>query len=194
MGDLFSYVSQDPEGLNRKNKTSIFAAFPLMINTMRFSAIISLLFLFPGTIVQAEKMRQNFDRSVFYAAMSSDKLDVINSQLVILKGLSLIEKEAFEGALLMRKSGLVKTAKEKLDLFKTGRIKLEKAISKNKDNIEFRFLRVIIQENAPKIVKYKKELEADAKLIRTNFKDLSAFLQQVINDYSKTSTVLKTPL
>lgn len=165
-----------------------------MINTMRFSAIISLLFLFPGTIVQAEKMRQNFDRSVFYAAMSSDKLDVINSQLVILKAVSNFEKEAFEGALLMRKSGLVKTAKEKLDLFKTGRIKLEKAISKNTDNIEFRFLRVIIQENAPKIVKYKKELEADAKLIRTNFKDLSAFLQQVINDYSKTSTVLKTPL
>ncbi len=162
--------------------------------TMRFSLIFSMLFLFAGIFVQGKNNGQHFDRSVFYAAMSSDKLDVINSQLVILKRLSIIEKEAFEGALLMRKSGLVKTAKEKLDLFKSGRIKLEKAISNNLDNIEFRFLRVIIQENAPKIVKYKKELEADAKLIRTNFKDLSAFLQQVIYDYSKTSTVLKTPL
>ncbi len=158
---------------------------------MRFSAIISLLFLFPGTIVQAEKMGQNFDRSVFYAAMSSDKLDIVNSQLVILKGLSLIEKEAFEGALLMRKSGLVKTAKEKLDLFKSGRSKLEKVISKNADNIEFRFLRVIIQEHAPRIVKYKSQLADDSKLINTNFKTLSALLQQVILDYSKNSTVLK---
>lgn len=161
---------------------------------MRLRIVFGLLFLITGMIAHGKRSIQGFDKSTFYSALSSNKIDVINSQFTLLKGVSMIEKEAYEGALLMRKSGLVKTAKEKLDLFKSGRIKLEKAISKNKDNIEFRFLRVIIQEHAPKIVKYKKELEADAMLIRANFKDLSAFLQQVINDYSKNSTVLKNPL
>jgi hypothetical protein len=114
--------------------------------------------------------------------------------LNIIKGMSLVEKEAYEGALLMKKAGLVANAKEKLSLFKSGRSKLESAISKNTDNTEYRFLRVVIQEHAPRIVKYKNELEEDAKLIRNNFKNLSAFLQQVINDYSKKSTVLKTSL
>ena len=161
---------------------------------MRSSIIFSLFFLLTGIVVKGTGKEQTFDKSSFYAAMSSDKLDVINKQLIILKGLSIAEKEAFEGALLMRKSGLVRTANEKLSLFKLGRLKLEGAISKNIDNIEFRFLRVIIQENTPKIVKYKKELEADVKLICSNFKDLPAFLQQVINDYSKKSSVLKITL
>lgn len=161
---------------------------------MRLSIVFCLLFLLAGIVVTGTEKNQHFDRSVFYAAMSSDKLEVINSQLNLVSMLSISEKEAFEGALLMRKSGLIKNAKEKLDIFKSGRMKLEKAIAKNLDNIEFRFLRVIIQENAPKILKYKKELEADVKLIRTNYKDLSTILQQIINDYSKKSTVLKISL
>lgn len=161
---------------------------------MRFSVFFSLFFLLTGIVAKGTEKEQTFDKPSFYAAMSSDKLDVINKQLNSLKSLSLEEKEAYEGALLMRKSGLAKNANEKLSLFKSGRSKLEAAITKNMDNIEFRFLRVIIQENAPRIVKYKKELESDVKLIRTNFKNLSVFLQQVINDYSKNSAVLKITL
>jgi hypothetical protein len=165
-----------------------------MNDTMRFKVIFFLLFLFTCLMVCGVNANQGFDKSGFYNAMSSVKINEINAQLNIIKGLSMVEKEAYEGALLMKKAGLVSNAKEKLSLFKSGRSKLESAISKNLDNTEYRFLRVVIQEHAPKIVKYKNELEEDAKLIRNNFKSLTAFLQQVINDYSKKSTVLKTSL
>ncbi|MEP7165096.1 MAG: hypothetical protein ABI741_10385 [Ferruginibacter sp.] len=160
---------------------------------MKFKVIFCLLFFFTGMIGQAERAGQGFDRSVFYAAMSSDKIEEINAQLIIIKGSSVAEKEAYEGALLMKKAGLAGTAKEKLSLFKSGRSKLESSISKDANNTEYRFLRVIIQEHAPKIVKYRSQLEEDSRLIQTNFKSLPLFLQQVINDYSKKSKVLKTP-
>ena len=65
------------------------------------------------------------------------------------------------------------------------------SISKDAKNAEYRFLRIIIQEHAPKIVKYRNELEADSRLILDNYKNLPQFLQQVITDYSKKSKVLK---
>ncbi len=159
---------------------------------MKFSVILCLMFLLTAPVVLGKKA-QGFDRSVFYAAMSSEKIDEINSELGIVRASSIADKEAYEGALLMKKAGLVKGAKEKLSLFKSGRLKLESAISKDGNNIEYRFLRVIIQEHAPKIVKYKNQLEEDIMLIRSNFKSLSQLLQQVILDYSKKSTVLKNP-
>jgi len=132
-----------------------------------------------------------FDRSAFYAAMAADKLDEFDQQLVALKTLALPWKEAYEGALLMKKSGLVTRAKEKLSLFKAGRSKLENSIARDSDNPEFRFLRLIIQEHAPKIVNYRNELEKDSKLIRSNFKTLPEVVQTAILDYCKKSTVLK---
>ena len=158
---------------------------------MKCSIIFSLLFFFTCTITKAGNKGPVFDKADFYAAMSSDNIQEINNQLAILKGVGITEKDAYEGALLMKKAGLVSNTKEKLTLFKSGRSKLESSISKESDNIEYRFLRIIIQEHAPKIVKYKSQLEEDSKLIRSNFKNLSSFLQQVINDYSKKSAVLK---
>ncbi len=156
---------------------------------MTFRIVFSLLFLFSTALVQGA---QAFDRSEFYAAMSSDKLDEINAQLNIIKGSSIAEKDAYEGALLMKKAGMVTNTKEKLRLFKSGRSKLETSITKDNNNIEYRFLRVIIQEHAPKIVKYRNQLEDDSRMIQANFKSLPPFLQQVITDYSKKSKVLKT--
>jgi hypothetical protein len=53
-------------------------------------------------------------------------------------------------------------------MFKSGRSKLESAITKDKENTEYRFLRLIIQEHAPRIVKYRNELEKDSKWIQSN--------------------------
>jgi len=158
---------------------------------MKLSLFFSLLFLTSMVSATGTMTPQHFDRSNFYAALASDKLADINTQLALVKESSINEKEAYEGALTMKKAGLVATAKEKLSLFKAGRIKLESAISKEKDNIEYRFLRLIIQEHAPKIVKYRNETEEDSNLVRANFKSLAPYLQQAITDYSKKSKILK---
>ena len=60
-----------------------------------------------------------------------------------------------------------------------------------KSNTEFNFLRLIIQEHAPKAVDYRKNIDNDVALIRSGYKTLSPTVQQAINDYSKKSKVLK---
>lgn len=160
---------------------------------MNLRVVFNLLLIFSFVVVQGKSQHQGFDKSAFYSVLASGNKDDIDAQLSIVKKSLMSEKEAYEGALLMKKAGLVTKAKDKLNLFKSGRSKLESSISKDSDNTEYRFLRLIIQEHASKIVKYRNELEEDSKLIYTNFKNLSKFLQQEIIDYSKKSKVLKTP-
>ena len=152
----------------------------------------NLLLLFSIITVQGNSQKTGFDRSAFYNAMASDNLQEINTQLSIINSSSINEKEAYEGALLMKKAGLVTKAKEKLSLFKAGRLKLEAYIKKNSNNTEFVFLRLIIQEHAPKMVKYNADIEKDSLQIRANYKSLPFVVQQAISDYSKKSKVLKS--
>lgn len=161
-----------------------------MVNIKKNINLLLLLFVIT---MQGNSQKTAFDRSVFYKAMAADNLDEINTQLNIIKGASISEKEAYEGTLLMKKAGLVTKAKDKLSLFKSGRLKLEASIKRDSKNIEFYFLRLIIQEHAPKIVNYRTELEEDSLLIRTNYKTLSQVVQQAIIEYSKKSKVLKLP-
>lgn len=141
--------------------------------------------------VNAGIPKTDFDKTAFYSAMASTDINTVNKQLQIIKSSSINEKEAYEGALLMIKAGLINKVKEKLSLFKTGRSKLEAAIKKDKDNAEYSFLRLIIQEHAPKIVEYRYNIETDISIIRSGFKTLAPVVQQAIQDYSKKSKVLK---
>ena len=127
----------------------------------------------------------------YYAAISSSSIKKVNDQLELLKNSSATENEAYVGALLMKKAGLVLPPAEKLKLFKLGRSELELMIQKEEGNVEYRFLRVIIQENAPKFLKYYNELDEDCRMIKNSFKKLSPSLQEIILDYSKKSTRLK---
>lgn len=158
---------------------------------MNIRIILNVLFLFWGLNLVAKSHKAGFDKTAFYSAMAASDINLINNQLSVLKASSINEKDAYEGALLMKKAGLVTRAQEKLSLFKQGRLKLEAAIKKDKDNAEFSFLRLIIQEHAPKIVDYRNNIVTDSALIRLHFKTLSPIIQQAINDYSKKSKVLK---
>ncbi|HEX2683287.1 MAG TPA: hypothetical protein VHL77_05120, partial [Ferruginibacter sp.] len=117
--------------------------------------VFSLFMLFLAFSAIAGTPKTVFDRSAFYSALAADDLESVNNQLAIVRSASINEKEAYEGALLMKKAGLVSKAKEKLSLFKAGRLKLEASIKKENGNAEFSFLRLIIQEHAPKAVNYR---------------------------------------
>lgn len=159
--------------------------------TINMRIIFNLLLLFSACSLCAGIHKTTFDKSAFYGAMAASDMNSINTQLNIIKASSINEKEAYEGALLMKKAGLVTKAKEKLSLFKSGRLKLEAAIKKDKENAEYNFLRLIIQEHAPKMVEYRNNIETDLSVIRSQFKALAPVVQQAIHDYSKKSKVLK---
>jgi hypothetical protein len=132
----------------------------------------------------------NIDRTGFYAAMRSGDLDAINKQLEIIESDTAHESRAFEGALLMKKAGVVKGPFKKLKLFKKGHALLEKAVEADEDNPEFRFLRLMIQENAPGMLNYNDNIKTDRELLQSTFKSLPPELQETIIEYSKTSKVI----
>jgi len=144
-----------------------------------------MLFLWITVPAKADTSAQKFDKAAFYDVMASGDVTAINNELDVVKG-----REGYEGALLMRKAGLVKKPKDKLAFFKAGRIKLETALLADNENIEFHFLRLAIEEHAPKIVKYRKDIGKDKELVVKNFKNLSPAVQHAILDYCKNSKVL----
>ncbi len=129
---------------------------------------------------------QKMDKGAFYATMTSGKAEDIEKELSILTD----EQQAYAGALIIRQAGLPK-AKARLKLFKEGKAKLEAALLAEPDNTEYHFLRLTIQEHAPKIVKYKADLQADKAFVIKHFDKLSLVVQRAVKDYSKDSKILK---
>ncbi len=140
--------------------------------------------------IVAFTQKLQINRTDFYAAMASNKLELISDQEKIVKSYG-NESQGFEGALLMKKAGLVGKASEKLSLFKSGHKLLDNAIKMDEANAELRFLRLMIQENAPNIVKYKGNIEADKELIQQHFNQLHPQAKKAVIEYSKKSKILK---
>lgn len=143
--------------------------------------------VFPGTT-----MAQTHPTTNFYEALASREISVLDQQLETLAQHHPKNKQtAYEGALRMKRAGLLKGPPNKLKEFKAGRELLEEQIKQFPDNAEFRFLRLMIQENAPRILGYHDNIEADLKILQEQFHNLPALLKTVIADYSKTSRIIK---
>lgn len=103
---------------------------------------------------------------------------------------SLALYNAYLGALYMKKASFVRAPKDRMTVFNKGKDLLENEIKKNHNNIELRFLRLMIQENSPPILKYKNELEDDKAYIIDNFTKASGILKDIIRDFSSVSKIL----
>lgn len=158
---------------------------------IKWKIILACVVLMSIGVLKTSNAQQKFEKSVFYNVMASGDLEAINNEINIVQDASLKNREGYNGALLMRKAGLVKKPKEKLKLFKEGRIKMETAILADGENTEFHFLRLAIEEHAPRIVKYRADIENDKLFIQKNFKSLSHVVQDAILDYCKHSKVLR---
>ena len=131
------------------------------------------------------------NRRDYYKAMQEDNIGLVNAQLEELKLAPAFEKDAFMGAMTMKKAGLGGNPITRLNLFIEGHRLLENAINRNPLNAEFRFLRVMIQENAPGFLGYSDDENKDVLYINKLFKSLSNDLQYTIAEYAKRSKVLK---
>ena len=134
---------------------------------------------------------ESIDKAAYFKVFANGNSKQMTELVDKLEGNKSLDYFAYTGALLMRKAGFVTEAKEKLKLFKEGHKLLEEAISKDKQNPEYRFLRLMIQENAPKILNYKSNITEDASLIKSSYKTFPQEVQQAILDYSKKSKALQ---
>jgi hypothetical protein len=133
----------------------------------------------------------DLNRPAFYKAMEENNKTLVNAQLEELKTAPDDLRDAFMGAMIMKKAGIGGAPATKLRLFKEGRRMLEKAIKQDPDNAEFRFLRLMVQEHAPGALGYKNDVEKDCEYIRKSYKSLPDDVQLTIADYSKKSKFLK---
>jgi hypothetical protein len=133
------------------------------------------------------------DRKAIYTALGSESKEVVQKQLDGIQNLKeSSEVKAFRGALQMKAAQFEKTAKDKLALFNAGKKVLETEIKSNDGNIEYRFLRLLIQENAPKQLKYNGNIEEDAAAIVMGYSKLKESTKTAIESYAKKSASLKS--
>ena len=144
-----------------------------------------------GSHVIVKKASDDLNRIAFYKAMRDKDKTAVKTQLSDLEKSPGGKLDAFIGAMTMKEAGLGGDPASKLSLFKKGHKLLEAAILKEPDNAEYRFLRLMIQENAPGILGYHNDVEKDSEYIRKSYKSLPNDVQQAIADYSKKSKNLK---
>jgi hypothetical protein len=129
-----------------------------------------------------------FSKSTFFETISDGTSEEVASMVTTLENTSQSnERDAYLGAIKMKRAGQLKSLTEKSKMFKAGKELLETAISLDHTNAEYRFLRLIIQENAPSILGYSDCIAADAKKVKAGYKSLSESVKNAIINYAKTS-------
>ncbi len=102
-----------------------------------------------------------------------------------------VTQQAYLGAIKMKLAEFEKTPADKLKVFKAGKNMLEESIKSDSNNAEFRFLRLIIQENAPKVLKYNSQISTDADFVKANFDKLPKDVKAAATNYAASSPTLK---
>jgi hypothetical protein len=130
---------------------------------------------------------------LFFEAYYSNSLDKIERVLESLNetDLNQLKNKAYKGALLMKKAKFLRTPIQKIKVFKEGSRLLESVIESAPSAVLYRFLRLTIQENAPKILKYSDQLKADAEIVCKGYQKLSSTQQKYLLDYAKQSSLLE---
>lgn len=124
--------------------------------------------------------------------MESGKQESIIALEKKMRGFSVSDdQQAYLGAIGMKTAEYQKSPGDKLKKFREGKVLLEKAIQIHPDNVEYRFLRLMIQENAPGILKYNTNIKEDVSLIKENISKASKEIKTAITNYSGVSENLK---
>ncbi len=138
---------------------------------------------------------QNIDLNTIrnnYKSASYDKtkIGLLNSQLVEVNKDSSPVLLAYKGAAIALKGKYAIKLKNKKHFFIEGISLLEFALEKDPNNIETRFIRLVIQEKSPKLLKYKSNIVEDKHYILLNFKLVkSSDLKKYIIEYVLQSNV-----
>lgn len=127
------------------------------------------------------------------AAQDQTKVQAFSDQLATVTKSDNVALIAYKGASITLVARQAETIKDKKDGFVAGVELIEFAIEKEPNAIEPRFVRLGIQENAPKILKYNSDIEEDKQFILKQYKYItSKDLKNHIKDYILQSKVFTT--
>lgn len=81
---------------------------------------------------------------------------------------------AYKGAVLTLMAKYSKITKEKKTFFKEGATLIDFAIIEEPTNVEMRCIRLSVQENAPKLLKYRANKSEDKQLINDEYENIKS--------------------
>lgn len=145
----------------------------------------SILVLFATLLITIQSLDLNTVRDAYkIAAQDKTKIEAFNTSLTKVTKNDKVELVAYKGAAIALIAKHAKTLKAKKEGFIEGVTLVEYAITKSPNNIEARFIRLGIQENTPKLLKYKGNINEDKLFILKQFNSIkSSALKKHIKDY-----------
>lgn len=99
---------------------------------------------------------------------------------------------AYKGASIALQAKFSPKKEDKKKQFIEGTQLLEFALKNDSKNLEIRLIRLSIQENTPKIMKYKANIAEDKQYIISNFSKQNASLKDFVRLYLKQSQAFST--
>ncbi|WP_452232902.1 hypothetical protein [Lacinutrix sp. MEBiC02595] len=144
-----------------------------------------ILVLIASFLITIQSLDLNTVRDAYkIAAQDKTKTEAFNTSLAEVTKKDKIEFVAYKGAAMALVAKHAKTLKEKKEDFIAGVTLVEYAVEKAPNNIEVRFIRIGIQENTPKLLKYKGNIDEDKHFILKQFHGIkSSALKKHIKDY-----------
>ncbi|WP_074407497.1 MULTISPECIES: hypothetical protein [Aquimarina] len=118
------------------------------------------------------------------AAHDKTKVAALNEQLAPVNKEDDIVLVAYKGAAITLQAKYEKSIKEKKRLFIEGVSYIEFAIEKSPNAVEPRFIRIGIQENTPRLLKYKSNIKEDKLFLLKQYKTIKPkILKKHIGEY-----------
>ena len=131
---------------------------------------VKLVFLFLGLIMALPSPDLTLVRVKYPEASKNGKeAKKLHDELISITKKDLPVLIAYKGAVTTIMANHAQGVKDKKRLFNEGKELLEHAVETQPDNIEIRCIRLSVQENAPKITGYRKNISEDKKRILDSY-------------------------
>lgn len=141
------------------------------------SIFFSVLFFFGLTLSELRTDFENASKSANNVSILHDKLNDYsgNNQTII----------AYKGASKILKARYIKNKETKKKYFTEGAVLINNSIKKEPKNVENHLIRLVIQENIPKFIKYNQNIQEDKTFIVENYNSAPKEVQVLVKAYAK---------
>ena len=92
---------------------------------------------------------------------------------------------AYKGASKIMKARYIKDKETKKQYFTDGATLINNSIKKDSKDVENRLIRLIVQENIPKFIKYNQNIQEDKTFIVENYSSASKEVKTLVKSYAK---------
>ncbi len=141
------------------------------------SIFLSVSFFFGLTLPELRTDFENASKSSNNVSILYNKLDDYSgdNQTII----------AYKGASKILKARYIKDKETKKQYFTDGATLINNSIKKDSKDVENRLIRLIVQENIPKFIKYNQNIQEDKAFIVENYSSAPKEVKTLVKSYAK---------